>query len=283
MSISQFLSDAATLLSSISQTARLDAELLLARALDVSRSYLYAHPERILASFEENAFQKLLQQRLTGKPISYILGEQEFFSLKLKITEDVLIPRPETEQLVLAVLERLPQEKTLRIVDLGTGSGAIALTLASQRPAWQITATDISAKALGVARKNAERLQIPNVIFAEGSFLEALPSDDYDAIVSNPPYVCNNDPDLAEEVLRFEPHLALFAGNDGLDAIRVILKAAQEKLKFGGMLFLEHGARQGEEVKDLFSKNNYFEIKQERDISGFLRVTSGRALNMREA
>ncbi|MFA6409772.1 MAG: peptide chain release factor N(5)-glutamine methyltransferase [Gammaproteobacteria bacterium] len=277
MSISQVLSDATKLLSSISQTSRLDAELLLARVLDVSRSYFYAHPERVLTSSEQNAFENLLQERSGGKPMAYILGEQEFFSLSLKITEDVLIPRPETEVLVEAVLKSLPEDQKLKIIDLGTGSGAIAVALAKMRPNWQVLALDVSSKALSVAKSNAERSQIHNVSFLESNWLEAVLDADYDAIISNPPYVCNNDPDLAEEVLRFEPHLALFAGQDGLGAIRVILKTARTKLKPAGMLFLEHGARQGDAVKFLFSDNNYIDVNQERDTAGFLRVTLGKS------
>jgi release factor glutamine methyltransferase len=255
-----------------SETSGLDAEILLANVLNVSRSYLLAFSEREITPDESALFRKLIQQRKQGIPIAYLTGQREFWSLDLRVTPDTLIPRPETELLVELVLcEQNHSEKIL--ADLGTGSGAIALAIAHERPAWKIYATDFSEKALQVAQLNAERLQLKNVIFQQGSWCAALPKIKFDIIVSNPPYIAFNDPALESNVLRYEPQSALIAAENGLAALRCIVMEAKAYLQPKGKLMLEHGSEQGALVRSLFAEEGYQDIETYRDLAGFERVT----------
>jgi release factor glutamine methyltransferase len=255
--------------------ARLDAELLLAHALGVSRARLYAWPEDEPDTVQRAAFERLVEAREQGEPIAYLTGRREFWSLELRVTPHVLIPRHETELLVELALERIPRDRAFRIADLGTGSGAIALALARERPLARVTATDASATALDVARGNAERLGVGNVGFAAGDWYAALGDARFDLIVSNPPYVAADDAHLAQGDLRFEPASALASGADGLDAIRHIVAGAPAHLADGGALLLEHGFDQSVRVRALLDAAGFVDVRSVRDAAGHERVTLG--------
>jgi release factor glutamine methyltransferase len=229
--------------------AHRDAELLLLHTLQIPRTTLLAHPTRELSATEESLYESLIQRRLKNEPIQYITGQQEFYGLPFKVTPAVLIPRPETEHLIEAVLQRLPQNQPLRIVDIGTGSGAIAIALAVHLPQAQITALDLSPEALTIASTNAETNNVANrITFLQSDLLSALAHEKpYDAIVSNPPYIPETDsPTLHPEVRDHEPHTALFAGDEGLDIYRRLIPQAHALLKPTGLIALEigHGQRE---------------------------------------
>jgi release factor glutamine methyltransferase len=258
-----------------SDTARLDAEVLLAAALNRPRSYLFTWPERRLESEPAHRFDAWLNRRLTGEPVAYILGRREFWSLELEVTPDTLIPRPETERLVELALERLPADRPIALADLGAGSGAIALALAVERPQARIVATDRSSAALTVARRNAQRLGIRTVEFRQGNWCEPLGGECFDLIASNPPYVAAADPHWRRGALRFEPPVALAAGMDGLEALRVIIAQAPNHLQPNGWLLLEHGYDQGEAVSTLLQERGFIAVSDHRDAAGMSRASCG--------
>ncbi|HEV2614042.1 MAG TPA: peptide chain release factor N(5)-glutamine methyltransferase [Gammaproteobacteria bacterium] len=251
-------------------TERFERELLLTHALNQPRAYLYSHPEKELSQTEFELFNQLLQRREQGEPIAYILGETEFYSLKFYITPAVLIPRPETELLIDYVLENFKQKK-LCMWELGTGSGIISVTLARHRPDWDITATDISEEALDVAKKNAHFHKAHNIKFIKSNWYEGLDSAKADLIISNPPYVAENDTHLNE--LRFEPSLALISGKEGMDAIKTIIQEAKTHLKSNGWVLLEHGYDQAKWVQNSFRENQFSEIKTMDDLNHHPRMT----------
>ena len=253
-----------------------DGELLLAEALGCSRSWLYAHPEAAVPAPAQARFEALLARRQAGEPVAYLRGRQGFWSLELEVGPATLIPRPETERLVELALARLPAGQPLRVADLGTGSGAIALALARERPQARIVATDASAEALTVARRNAARLGLGRVEFRHGDWLVPLAEERFDLIASNPPYIEAGDSHLVQGDLRFEPPAALASGADGLDAIRVIVRDAGRHLHAGGWLLLEHGWRQGAAVRALLDAAGFSEVATERDLEGRDRVSLGR-------
>ena len=255
--------------------ARLDAELLLAHALGASRASLYAWPERVPDAAQRAAFERLVDARARGEPIAYLTGHREFWSLDLAVTPDVLIPRHETELLVELALQRIPRERAVRVADLGTGSGAIALAIARERPLARVTATDASAAALDVARANAERLGIGNVAFAMGNWFAAVGDARFDVVVSNPPYIAAGDSHLGEGDLRFEPAPALASGADGLDAIRRIAAEAPAHLAGAGALLLEHGFDQSARVRALLDAAGFEHVASVGDHAGHERVTHG--------
>ncbi|GAP66110.1 (protein release factor)-glutamineN5-methyltransferase [Mizugakiibacter sediminis] len=221
-------------------------------------------------------FAALLARRLAGEPVAYLVGRRGFWSLELEVTPATLIPRAETERLVELALARLPADAAARVADLGTGSGAIALAIARERPRARVVATDASAEALAVARRNAARLGLGNVVFAQGDWCAALgEARDFDLIVSNPPYIAAGDPHLGEGDLRFEPAAALASGADGLDAIRRIVRDARAHLRPGGGLLFEHGYRQGAAVRALLAAAGYREVFSARDLEGRERVSGG--------
>lgn len=261
---------AATMALTASTTPRLDAELLLAHALNLSRVDLHRLSEKKLASSEIDLFQTLLQRRQRGEPIAYILGTQPFWQLDLKVTPDVLIPRPETELIIEIMLRTFSATQPLKIIDLGTGSGAIALALAAECPLWQIMATDVSAPALAIAQENAARYKLSNVKFCLSNwFAQVLPAE-FDVIISNPPYIADDDYHL--EQLQYEPETALVANNNGLAALEQIIQQAHCYLTAKGMLILEHGYQQAEAVMQLLATNHYMDIKNYSDLAGQPRV-----------
>ena len=257
-----------------------DAQVVLAHVLAKDRAWLVAHVDDPLTREQEAAFFALAKRRRDGEPVAYLTGIREFWGLPLSVSPAVLIPRPETESLVELALSRLPPDRDLRVLDLGTGSGAIALALAHERPGAKVLATDVSIEALAVARDNALRLGIANVEFARSDWLANLPAawrdTAFDLIASNPPYVAMHDPHLSEGDVRFEPAAALASGVDGLAAIRQIVAGAVEHLAPGDTLVVEHGYDQSEWVRDLFSAAGFEDIVATRDLAGIPRVVAGR-------
>lgn len=274
MRIKDLLQQSVKNLTAVTATPRLDAELLLAHLLKKERSYLHSHNDQELNSETIDSFLNFERQRLSGKPIAYILKHQEFWSLDLAINEHVLIPRPETELLIELALKFLPANERLQIADLGTGSGAIALALAKERPNWFITATDISNEALSIAKKNAHAHNLKNIQFILSDWCLNLTPYKFDAIISNPPYIDANDPHLQGSI-KFEPNLALVAKNHGLEALTTIIAQAKNQLKFNGLLILEHGFEQGNSVKNLLITNGYGNISQHQDLAGLDRAVCG--------
>ena len=269
------LNDATTQLHN-SDSGQRDGEVLLCHVLQKSLSYLRTFPEQTLDEETLERFYGVLAQRAEGVPIAYLIGEREFWSLPLLVNKDTLIPRPETEILVSAALELFTADQSIEALDLGTGSGAIALALAKERPKWQVTATDASIAALRMAEKNARRLKLP-IEFLMGSWFSPLPERRFDLIVSNPPYVAENDPHLSQGDLRYEPDSALSSGPDGLADIREIITQAPLHLHSGGWLALEHGFDQGEAVRVLMA-TNFCQVQTLTDLAGLPRVTTGKKL-----
>jgi release factor glutamine methyltransferase len=254
---------------------RVDAEVLLAYALSKSRSWLIAHADDVLSAEHASAYTVLVEQREAGEPVAYITGRRGFWSLDLEVTPATLIPRPETELLVELALERLPVDAASRVVDLGTGTGAIALSIARERPRAQVIATDASVEALAVAQRNAERHAIKNVSFAHGDWFAPLCEQRFNVIVSNPPYIESHDPHLNQGDLRFEPMSALASGSDGLDDIRRIIDGAGRHLVPGGWLLFEHGWNQGDAVRMLLRNASFMKVSTTRDLEQRDRVTAG--------
>ncbi|MBU1284462.1 MAG: peptide chain release factor N(5)-glutamine methyltransferase [Gammaproteobacteria bacterium] len=258
-----------------SPTPRLDAELLLAHALGKSRSYLHTWPERELDAPQLERYQAAITRRQAGEPVAYILGQQGFWSLELEVAAHTLIPRPDTELLVETVLALLPATPAA-LLDLGTGTGAIALALASERPAWRLTGVDRVPEAVALAERNRARLKLSNANFAESHWFSALVGQRFQLIVSNPPYIAADDRHLAEGDVRFEPSSALVAGADGLDDIRLIIQQAPDYLEAGGWLLLEHGFDQAVAVRELLSARGFSALESRRDLGGHERISLGR-------
>lgn len=272
--IRQLLAAAARVLPGVE--GRHEAELLLLHVLGRERGWLFAHATDLLDPATAEAFSALLQRRIAGEPVAYLLGRRGFWTLDLAVSPATLIPRPETERLVELALERLPEGMPLRIADLGTGSGAIALALASERPLAQIVATDMSADALAVAAGNARQHGLANVAFRQGSWHAPLAEERFDLIASNPPYIASDDPHLAQGDLRFEPATALASGHDGLDDIRLIIAGAPAHLQPGGWLLMEHGWDQGEAIRALLEGAGFVEVETALDLEQRDRVSMGR-------
>jgi release factor glutamine methyltransferase len=260
-------------LTAHSGSAQLDAEVLLSSALGVDRAALIARGSDALADSDLRVYRDLLEQRGRGVPVAYLTGRREFWSLPLKVTPAVLVPRPETELLVEAALDHIPKTEARAVLDLGTGSGAVALAIASERPNARVVGVDISPGALGVARDNLQGLALPNVTFRLGSWFGAVAGEIFDVVVANPPYVANRDPALA--ALAAEPLLALVAGPLGLDALEAIIAAAPGHLTRGGWLLLEHGSTQQHAVAKLLERAGFADIECRSDYSGLPRLTRG--------
>ena len=274
MKVARLLSQARTALTSHEQ-GRLEAEVLLGHVLGVSRAWIYANGDHSVEQRLSDRFLACVERRANGEPVAYITGTREFWSLTLKITRDVLVPRPETELLVETALLHIPMGIKLRIADLGTGSGAIALALALERPDCEVHATDISAPALALARENASQLNLSHIQFHQGSWLDALPGT-YHLIVSNPPYIAMKDPHLETGDCRFEPEVALTPGEDGMFAIQTIATGALGSLQKGGVLVFEHGYDQGLQSRTLLNQLGYVNVQTIRDLAGLDRITLGK-------
>ena len=272
--IDELLSHAAARIGG--DSARLDAELLLAHALGHDRAWLLAHADDVLAADASECIEPLIAARARGVPIAHVLERRGFWTHELEVTPDTLIPRPETELLVELALARIARDRVVYIADLGTGSGAIALAIAAERPLAHVLATDVSKEALIVARRNADALRLRNLEFALGDWCATLAAQHYEVIVSNPPYIAQDDPHLEVDDLRFEPRLALVSGIDGLDAIRRIASAASAHLQPGGWLLIEHGWTQGAAVRELLIAAGLCEVETQRDLEQRDRVTLGR-------
>lgn len=269
--IDDALAKATERLSAFSESPRLDAELLLTQALDVQRSYLFAHPEDTLDSAAAERFFSTVARREMGQPLAYIQGKKEFWSLTLTVSPDTLVPRPETETLVQEALTLILRNEPCDVLDLGTGSGAIALAIASERSMAQIVATDISESALVVARENAQQLELLNVRFVQGDWVEPVGDQNFDIVVSNPPYVRSSDPALLK--LKHEPVSALSSGEDGLVAIRILATQCAAVIRPGGTLLIEHGADQQEVVAEILAAAGWADIRCIKDLAGKPRVT----------
>jgi release factor glutamine methyltransferase len=254
----------------------LESKLLLARVLGRDRAWLVAHGNAPLDSAQAHAYDALVRRRAAGEPIAYLTGRREFFGLDLEVTPDVLIPRPETELLVELALSWLNPDAAARVLDLGCGSGAVALAIGRERSKASLLGADVSAAAVELARRNGQRLGIANAAFIESDWFARVPPERFGLIVANPPYVPEKDPHLAEGDLRFEPRGALVSGCDGLDAVRAIVAAAPRHLASGAWLALEHGYDQAEAVRALLSEAGFAVIASVRDLAGIERVTYGR-------
>jgi release factor glutamine methyltransferase len=274
VSIETALRDATEELRAASESPRLDAELLMCRAIDMPRSYLFAHPEDTPDDAALERFHKTLERRLGGEPMAYITGTKEFWSLEFMVTPATLVPRPETEILVDLALREIPRKAGWNILDLGTGSGAIAIAIAKERPFANVTAIDVSNDALAVARVNARQHDVGNIEFLEGNWAEPARGRRFDLVVSNPPYVAAGDPFL--ESLGAEPEAALVAGEDGMEAIEVILRDCRDIVVPNGKVFLEHGSEQAELVMAQCLRYAWVDIRCHNDYAGLPRVTEAR-------
>lgn len=275
MSIIEWRQDTAKKLTICTQTPQLDAELMLMHVLKKSRAQLYADPQTALQKSEEKKLNALLTRRLRGEPMAYLLGSQSFWRMELTVTPDTLIPRPETECLIEWILKHYVQAEELRVADLGTGSGAIAVALALEKPGWKITATDQWEEALAIAKRNTEKYALNNIAFYAGDWFDALPDDShFDLIVSNPPYIAKQDPHLKQ--LTFEPRTALAAGEDGLSAIHHIVHHAPAFLHYNGYLVVEHGYDQAEVVTTIFANAGFHSIENHRDLADVPRFVTGK-------
>jgi release factor glutamine methyltransferase len=275
INIQQALSQAIPLLAPTSSSAQIDAEILLTHVLQTSRAFLYAHPEKNLENIQETKYQQLIEQRCEGIPIAYLTGCREFWSLPLHVNEATLIPRPETELLVEIALSFFDKGSTASLLDLGTGSGAIALALASERPTIQVLASDISLSALAMAARNIAHLRLNNVHTVNSDWFASIPLQCFDAIISNPPYIAEGDPHLYQGDLRFEPQQALISGVDGLSAFTQIINEGYDRLLPGGLLLLEHGYQQRSAVTMLLKQRGYVQIRSWQDVQGCHRVSGG--------
>jgi release factor glutamine methyltransferase len=272
--IRELVREGATKLARVADSPLLEAELLLARSLMVPRSALHARAhEPVLDCDATDRYEALLTRRALGEPIAYLLGEKEFWSLPLAVTPDVLIPRPETELLVERALTHLRGEPASRVLDLGTGSGAIALALAHERKTCAVLGIDVAGPAIELAKRNAAALGIDNVGFRCGDWYAPVDGERFDLIVSNPPYIAEEDPRVDSGVRRFEPHAALFAGADGLGALRRVIAGATAHLLPGGWIVVEHGDRQGPAVRELMVVTGLTAVATFRDLAGAERCT----------
>ncbi len=273
--IQSALTTATDRLSDISQTAQLDAEVLLCHVLGKDRCHLRAWPEKTLTEQELANFLNTVELRAQTAPIAYITGRREFWSREFIVSPDVLIPRPDTELLIELSLKLISTNEPIKLIDQGTGSGVIAITLAAERPMSRVIAVDQSAKALEIAHSNAERHQIGNVSFRQSDWFENINDSDFDLVISNPPYIAAEDPHLKQGDVRHEPKNALISADHGLEDIAILARQSLQHLRPGGHLLIEHGYNQGDAVQAIFNQYGYCNIANHTDLSGNPRVTSG--------
>ncbi|VAW93903.1 Peptide chain release factor N(5)-glutamine methyltransferase [hydrothermal vent metagenome] len=267
---------AITELSAYSDSARLDVDLIICHVLSISRTALITQDRMVLEPEQLNQIQQLIEKRKQSYPVAYIIGSRHFWDLELKVTEDTLIPRPETELLVEMALSLFAEDQTTRVLDLGTGSGAVAIAIAKARPEWSIIACDNSPAALSVAKQNAETYQLENIKLINSDWFDDIPDQQkFDLLLSNPPYIESDDPHLKQGDVQHEPQAALSSGRDGLDDIRKLIANAKCFLHAHGWLWLEHGFDQAQNVKDIFTEHNYTNIKQHLDLFGHTRISGG--------
>lgn len=257
------------------EEATREAELMLCRATGLTRTQLRTHPEKDVSATQQAQLSAWIQRRLQGEPLAYILGDAEFYGLTLSVTSDTLIPRQDTELLVDAALELIPERAPWTVLDMGTGSGAIAIAIAHHRPIAQVTALDASKAALAVAQDNACALRLPSIRFIHSDWFSALGQQRFDVIISNPPYIAQNDPHLQATSLPYEPMSALTSGVDGLDDIRLLVQQAPRHLNSDGWLLLEHGYDQGAAVRHLMQSAGFSAIATHRDYGNNDRITLG--------
>jgi len=274
MNIKNIMSDLSVKLSKVSSSPDLDGEILLMKALRVSRAYLYTYTDKVISESKKKLLEELVNRRMNKEPIAYILGKKEFWSRDFYINRHTLIPRPESEMLVELIIQANARKKISSILELGTGSGCISVSLAKELSHSQIVSTDICAKALEVANKNAQHYGVNNVSFIKSDWFNKLDNQKFDCIVSNPPYIREDDPYLGE--LTFEPSKALVSGDDGLDAIEIISSNAAEYLSPEGKIFIEHGKDQKKEIQKIFELNNWRDIICHRDFGGLPRITTAK-------
>jgi release factor glutamine methyltransferase len=274
--IHALIGEGAARLARVADDPRHEAAILLAAALGVSRSHLAAFPaERILDCDATDRYEAYVTRRALGEPVAYVLGQKEFWSLPLAVAPGVLIPRPETELVVERALAHLPEGAQADVLDLATGSGAIALAVASERPGCRVTATDASKDAIAVASSNARRLGLDRVEFRIGHWYTPLQGMSFDLVASNPPYIAEGDPRVEKSVQRFEPRAALYAGPTGLEAFAQIIAGAERHLRPGGWIVLEHGDTQGAAVRGLLADGGFEAVRTNRDLAGLERCTEG--------
>ena len=276
MNIQQALEQANLDLSDASPSATLDAQVLLTHVLHCNTAHLLAWPEKELDKEQSTSFLSLVKQRQSGKPVSHLTGVREFWSLDFFVDDSTLIPRPETETLVEFVLNKFTGNRSYKLIDMGTGTGAIAISIAKEKPDWIITASDISTDALELAKKNGKQHHTDNITFVQSSWFENIKTSDFDLIISNPPYIAENDPHLKQGDVRFEPQRALTSGEAGMDDINHLCQHAKDHLASDGWLIVEHGYNQHQLVFDCFTNNGFTQIEQSRDLSGHTRMTAGK-------
>ena len=275
MNIQQALQQASRELSASSPSAMLDVQVLLSFVLRCNTAHLAAWPEKDITKEQQSHYLQLIRQRQQGLPVAHLTGQREFWSLNFFVDNSTLIPRPETETLIEFILTKFTRRENLKLLDMGTGTGAIAITIANEKPEWQIVASDVSKEALKLARQNSEQHHTANISFIQSDWFENITAVDFDIIVSNPPYVASDDPHLQQGDVRFEPLSALTSGIAGMDDIEHLCSHAAEHLNNNGWLIVEHGYNQAQQVAECFTKNGFSEIQQQRDISGHLRMTAG--------
>jgi len=262
--------------STTGESAAIDTQVLLCYVLQCNSAHLIAWPEKDLDKEQAAQFLQLIQQRKQGLPVAHLTGQREFWSLNFNVDNSTLIPRPETETLVEFILEKFGDIKNLKLLDLGTGAGAIAIAIASEKPKWEIFASDVSEQALKLARKNSEQHQTGNTTFIHSNWFNNISEQNFDIIVSNPPYIAEGDPHLSTGDVRFEPKRALTSGESGMDDIEHLCSQAKNHLLKNGWLIVEHGYNQAQTVADCFAKNTYTQIEQKKDLSEHTRMTAGK-------
>lgn len=277
--IQDALRDAERLLMPVHETARIDAEVLLAYGINRNRAHLHSRPDEILSTEQLDRFTSLIRRRATGEPVAYLTGIREFWSMPLTVTNKTLIPRPETELLVEHALSRIETDAAMRVADLGTGCGAIALAIASERPLSHVVASDVDGQALNIARINAQQHNISNVEFRQGNWFAPMRGERFHVITSNPPYIGEHDPHIRQGDLRFEPQGALIAGKDGLEAIINIVSGAKPYLLDAGWLIIEHGYKQQSRILELFAHEGYQHMQGKSDHAGHGRLVMGQLVS----